>query len=296
MEVIATRSLAGTGVVMVLLMGGWISSRMTLDTADAVDLAMARRIDPEQAQRKALAETASYQNSEEFYQTHVDDAVERYQLTQPDPERLREPNTFFHVASPGDPRSIAPGTSLRQAGFEISVKVEEIEVERRGMRTKNTHTLAVLRNAGNTPLAYLLRMRSRAGDCKIRALTRYNAVVLLPGERAEISVCSGEHEVEVTDLRLMEVSEVGARWLSKIPPQAIGQDELSARSHFPGAGVEMCAEIPAVEFARQIDAGKTSWEDIVDFYSRHDCDHYRWWPEYRRIMTTIESLPALPPQ
>jgi hypothetical protein len=296
MEVIVTRSVAGTSLVMVLLLGGWVSSRMTLETADLVDLALARRIDPEQAQRKALAETASYQNSEEFYQTHIDDAVERYGLEPQSRERLLEPNTFFHVASPGSPRSISLGSSLSEAGLQIQVKAEEVEVERRGMRTKNVHTFAVLKNISKTPLAYFLRMRSRAGDCKIRAQTRYNSMVLLPGERAEISVCAGEHEVELIDLRVMEVSEIGARWLSKVPPQAVGHDDLGNRSHYPGSGVEMCAEIPSVEFARKIEGGSAAWEDIVDFYSRHDCDHYRWWPGYTRITSALEILPAQPPE
>lgn len=294
MEVIATRSVAATGLVMVLLMGGWVNSRMALDTADAVDLTMARRIDPEQAQRKALAETASYANSEEFYQTRIDDAAERYQIDAPSRARLLEPNTFFHVASPGDPRSIALGASLREAGLQINVKAEEVEVERRGMRTKNIHTFAVFHNVSATPLAYFVRMRSRAGDCQIRAQTRYNAMVLVPDERAEISVCAGQHEVELTDLRVMEVTEVGARWLSKIPPQAVGHDDLGGRSHYAGKGVEMCAEIPAVEYARQLDAGTVAWEDIVDFYSRHDCEHYRWWPGYHRVTAPLETLPALP--
>jgi hypothetical protein len=295
MDVIATRSAAGVGLLMVVLLGGWVSTRLTLDTSDAVDLALAKRIDPDHAQRKALEQTASYENSEEFYQTTIDDAVARYEIVAPDRERLLEPNAFFNVASPGAPRSIALGASMSQAGLTITVKAEEVEVERRGMQTKNVHTFAVFTNVSRTPLAYFVRLRSRAGDCQIRAQTRYNAMVLLPDEVAEISVCAGQHEVELTDLRVMEVSEVGARWLSKIPPQAVGHDNLSSRSHYAGSGVEMCAEIPAVEFSRKIDAGEVAWEDIIDFYSRHDCEHYRWWPGYQRITAALESLPSVPP-
>ncbi|KIG12034.1 hypothetical protein DB30_02089 [Enhygromyxa salina] len=294
-NVTATRSAAGIGLAVVLLLGGWVSTRMTLDTGDAVDLALAKRVDPEQAQRKALEQTASYQNTKEFYQTSIDDTVARYELGAPSRERLLQPNTFFHVASPGDPRSLALGASISQGGMQINVKAEEVQVERRGMQTKNIHTFAVFKNVTRTPLAYFVRMRSRAGDCQIRAQTRYNAMVLMPNETAEISVCSGQHEVELTDLRVMEVSEIGARWLSKIPPQAVGHDNLSSRSHFPGAGVEMCAEIPAVEFARKLETGEAAWEDIVDFYSRHDCEHYRWWVGYERITSALTSLPAVPP-
>jgi hypothetical protein len=294
MEALATRSVAGAGLALTLAFGGWVGARMTLETADAVDIALARRIDPDRAQREALQQQASYSDSEEYYQIGIDDAVERYGLTAPPRERLLEPNTFFHVASSGDTRLLAPGASLSQAGLRISIKVEDIDVERRGMRTKNTHTLAMVRNVGGKPLAYFLQLRSRTGDCQLRALTRYDAMVLMPDEEAEVSVCSGSHEVEITDLRVLEVTELGALWVSKLPPQAVGHDDVSGRSHHPGPGIDVCAELPALQFATLINEGQAKWEDIVDFYSRHDCDHYRWWPGYKRIVDPLTKLPALP--
>lgn len=293
MDALVTRAIAGAGLALSLVLGGWVSSRLSLDLGDAVDVAMARRVDPNQAQRKALAQQASYQDSPEFYQTHIDDAVQRYNLKAPSLDRLREPNTFYHVASEGDAKIVAPGAALSEAGFTLTVVVQDISVERRGVRTTNQHTLAMVRNVGDKPLAYFLHMRSRTGDCNVRAVTRYDAMVLLPGEEAEISVCSGSHEVEITDLRLMEVTELGALWVSKVPPQAVGHDEVISRSHFAGEDIEMCAEVPAVEFAGRLSRGEAQWEDIVDFYSRHDCEHYRWWPGYQRIVDPLESLPAM---
>jgi hypothetical protein len=294
METIVTRSVAGAGLALALAFGGWVGARLTLETADAVDIALARRIDPDQAQRAALQQKASYEDSEEYYQIGIDDAVERYKITAPPRERLLEPNTFFHVASSGDTRLLAPGASLSQAGLDIRINVEDIDVERRGIRTKNTHTLAMVRNVGDKPLAYFLQLRSRTGDCQLRALTRYDAMVLMPDEEAEISVCSGSHEVEITDLRVLEVTELGALWVSKLPPQAVGHDDVSGRSHHPGAGIDVCAEMPALDFSTRIKDGEAEWEDIVDFYSRHDCDHYRWWPGYKRIVEPLTRLPALP--
>jgi hypothetical protein len=295
MEAVVTRSVAGAGLALALALGGWVGARLTLETIDAVDVALARRIDPDQAQRAALQQKASYEDTEEYYQVRIDEAVERYALPPVPRERLLEPNTFFHVASPGDTRVISPGASMRQAGLDIQIKVEEIDIERRGMRTKNLHTLALVKNVGDKPLAYFLRLRTRSGDCQVRALTRYDAMVLMPDEDAEVSVCSGSHEVEITELRVLELTEIGAVWVSKLPPQAVGHDEVSGRSHSPGSGIGVCAEIPALEFAARLESGESEWEDIVDFYSRHDCDHYRWWPGYKRIVDPLETLPALPP-
>ena len=296
METIAIRSIAGAGLALSLAFGGWIGSRLTLETADQVDIVLARRIDPDRAQREALQQKASYEDSEEYYQTRIDEAVERYKLTPTTRDQLLEPNTFFHAASPGDTKTVAPGTSIREAQLEIRIKVEDIDVERRGIRTKNTHTLAMVKNVGDKPLAYFLQMRSRAGDCQLRALTRYDAMVLTPNEEAEISVCSGAHEVEITELRVLEVTELGAVWISKLPPQAVGHDDLSGRSHFPGSGIDVCSEMPALDFATKIQSGQAEWEDIVDFYSRHDCEHYRWWVGYKRAAERLETLPVLVPK
>lgn len=294
METIAIRSIAGTALAVSLTFGGWVGTRLTLETSDAVDVALARRIDPDRAQREALQQKASYVDSEEYYQTRIDEAVERYKLAPITREQLLEPNTFFHVASPGDTRTIAPGATLREGELQIRIKVEDIDVERRGMRTKNTHTLAMVKNVGQKPLAYFLQMRSRAGDCSMRALTHYDAMVLMPDEEAEISVCAGSHEVELTELRILEVTEIGALWISKLPPQAVGHDDISGRSHAPGSGIDVCSELPALEFSMRLQNDEAEWEDIVDFYSRHDCEHYRWWPGYKRTAERVAKLPVLP--
>jgi hypothetical protein len=288
-----TRSIAGAGLALSLALGGWVASRLTLDTAVAIDTTIAKQIPPAQAQRQALELELSHATSEAYHQATLDDALARYGVAAPERERLLAPNTFFHVASPDDPRFLAPGAGLRKGGLELKVVVEVIEVERRGISTKSEHTLIKLENVGASPLAYFLDLRSRSGDCQTRALTRFNIMALRPGEIGELSVCAGAHEVEIEDLRIMEVTEIGAVWVSKIPARAVGHDEIGARSHYPGPGVEPCTEISATELARRLEAREVAWEDIIDFYSRHDCDHYRWFAGYTRIVEPLAKLPAV---
>lgn len=294
MEMIATRSIAGAGLFLSLALGAWVTSRLTLDIKATIETTMARRISPEQAQRQALELEASYASSEALYQTHIDDAVTEHGVTAPSREQLLAPNTFFHVASHSDPKYLAVGASMRESGLQLRVRTEIIETERRGMRTKNEHTLVDVENVGSVPLAYYLDLRAREGECQVRALTRFDAMALLPGEKGEISICAGSHEVEIRDFRIMEVTELGALWVSKVPALAVGYDHVVARSHFAGPGVQMCAELPAAEFANRIKGGEIAWEDLIDFYSRHDCEHYRWWPGYKRIVEPLAALPAIP--
>ena len=291
MDSVATRAMAGFGLVLSASIGVWTMSRLTLDTAAAAETTMAKRISPEQAQREALGNKPSYAESEEFYRTRIDEAVALHHVTAPTFERLKAPNPFVQVASAGAPRTVAPGASLNKAGFELRVRTESIAVESRGMRTKAQHTLVDIENVGEVPIAYFLELHTADGTCQVRAMTRYNAMALMPGEKGEISVCGGTHDVEVRDLRIMEITELGAMWVSKVPALAVGHDSVIARSHFPGVGIEMCAEIPSTEFAQRIAKGELEWEDSIDFYSRHDCDHYRWVPGYRRATEPLERLP-----
>jgi hypothetical protein len=292
-DTIVSRSIAGGGLALSLVVGAWVASRLTLDITAAIETTMARRISPKQAQRQALELEASYASSGALYQTRIDDAVAEHGVAAPSLEQLLAPNTFFHAASHSDPKFLAVGASMREGGISLRVRTEVIETERRGMRTKTEHTLVDIQNVGTKPLAYFVDLRAREKECQVRALTRFDAMALLPGEKGEISICAGSHEVEVRDFRIMEVTEVGALWVSKVPAQAVGYDEVVARSHFAGPGIEVCAELPAAEFANRIKAGEVAWEDLVDFYSRHDCEHYRWWPGYERILEPLAQLPVI---
>lgn len=293
MQTTTTRTLAGLGLVSSLALGSWAGSHLTLDTAAAADTAMAKRISPEQAQRHALEFEASYTMSEEFYQTQIDAAVAERGLAAPDRARLLAPNSFVHLASPNDPLLLQVGATLRKGGLALRVETEVMEIERRGLQTKAEHTLVDITNVSATPLAYFLTVRGRDGDCRIRAVTRFDVMVLLPGERGELSVCAGAHAVELTDLRIMEITELGALWIRKIPPQAVGHDPISVRSHDPGPGVEVCSDIPANELGKRVKAGEVAWEDLIDFYSRHDCEHYRWWTGYERVLEPLARLPVV---
>ena len=285
------RSIAGAGLAVSLGIGGWTASSLTSTSEAETEALLAKRVSPEQAQRQALESEASYAGSEALYLTYVDDAVREHDVAAPGRERLLAPNPFHHPITPEAPHTVAAGGSWSGQGFEVRVQTEAIETENRGIRAKTQHTMVELENVGSVPVAYLLDVHAVEGDCKARALTRFNAMALRPGEKGEISICAGVRDVEIRDLRLLEVTELGAVWVSKVPALAAGYDSVVARSHFPGNGIEMCASIPGTEIAGRIAAGEFAWEDLVDFYSRHDCEHYRWSPTYRRSDTPLEQLP-----
>ena len=198
-------------------------------------------------------------------------------------DQLHAPNTFVHTIRADAPTKIAPTKSLRAGSLSLRARVEG------GGQAK--HTLLELHNLGSVPLAY--RVELGTGKCHPPGGSRYDALVLDPGAKVKVAVCAGRRSVELVDLRQLELSVLGAALVRKLPARAVGLSGAAARAHDPGATVVQCSA--ELDSAAGLEQGEYAWEDVVDFFSRHDCDHYGWWPGYRRALEAIPSLPVLAP-
>jgi hypothetical protein len=296
MEPMTTRLLAGAGLLAVLVLGGWLGGGLTDEQATQAREMLAREVPAAQAREQALANPPSYTETAVYYRTELEATLANLEMKADVDalmDRLRQPNTFYHPITRSAPVVLKAGELRTEQQVEIAAIQEELRVQRSGLETNSPHTLIRLHNKGDVPLAYRLVARSRdGGDCKTRAITQYDALVLGPDEQARISVCPGNHEVEIVDLRLMEVTDIGARWIRQVAGEALGLDEIAVRSHKPTKHVPRCSQVAIEESAKTLEKGEAQWEDLVDFYSRHDCNIYRWAPPYTRIVEPLAELPA----
>ncbi|PRQ04204.1 hypothetical protein ENSA5_09880 [Enhygromyxa salina] len=234
------------------------------------------------------------QELETLYRGHVLETAVALDLDPLTIEELRQPNAFSHPISYGSPKIIAPGSSKRIGPLTFKVRVDTLSLERRGIISKGRHTTLVVTNNGEQPLAYRLFMRkAEGGECKSPVVFNYDAMVIDPGQTFDISVCGGSHSVEVIDLRMLEITALGAAWVRQVPPEVVGLLGMAARAHDPGPDVIACKE-DAAEIVRALDEHLVDWEDVIDFYSRHDCQHYPWPSEYRLATEALPSLPIRP--
>lgn len=299
MEPTTTRLIAGGGLVVVLALGGWAGSGLTdAYVAQAKEL-LAKEVAPERAREQALAAPPTYTETPVYYRTQLEASLATLELqTDVDAllEQLRQPNVFYHPITHGAPVTMKVGELRREQALELTVLHEELRIKRGGLESNSLHTLLSVVNQGSVALAYRLVARSKdGGDCKMRAITQYDALVLDPGESARISICSGTHEVELVDLRMMELAQpIQIRWIRQLPPLTLGLDEIAVRSHKSAKTVLSCGAVPSKDTARQLSAGVAQWEDVIDFYSRHDCNLYRWPESYARIVSPLVELPAKP--
>lgn len=296
METTLTRSIAGVAVVAVVAAGWYVGTGLTAAIETQVETVLARQVDPALAQRQAMNRKANYEDTSAFYEARVDAVVEERGLSKPDLATLHAVHAFEHAITEAAPVVVPVGESTVAGPLTIAIVSERLIVDnRRGIRTKHDHTLARVTNNASNPVAYRLTMRQEGGAaCQVKTLLPHNALVLAPGETAEIAACDGKQSIELADVRTLEVTEVGAAWIDKIPPLVLGHDNETNRAHLVPQNVRQCPLTTRV-YVDGLAAGDFAWEDIVDFYARHDCDNFEWWPGYRRQTEPVESLPILAP-
>lgn len=290
----ATRGLAIAGIVLALLAGAWLSGKPTREAEARVAELLAQRRDAAQVRAAVSGDaTRAVDDGKRFEEGLAADAA-AFGIAAVDLASVRRPQAYANELPQA--LAVAAGKSWRSPHLEIRVGIERVTYQQHGATVAANHVIATVTNISAVPLAYRVVMASaERGRCEIRGSRMHNAMALQPGESAEVVVCAGSGAVRLEKVEVLETTALGQRYLSQIPPQAAGADEVTAAAHRPRDPVEMCSQIDAVALAHQIRAGVIAWADLVDFYSRHNCHRYAFVPGYRRATAELTRLPVLPP-
>lgn len=276
-----------------LLVVGWVSvGRVSAETDEKVDELLAQVSDPQKAQEEALERDFAYENSVEHFRASLVDDYEAFALRSEPMEKLYPVQRFEHLVK--DAKVLKPGRSFKSDLLTVTARVDKVKFNKGGATVTSKHSVAVVKNVSSRPVAYFYRIHSASqGDCPVRGSQQHNAMALMPGEEAIISVCAGSAGVRVIDLKAMEISPIGYFYASKVPPQAVGHDEITQTAHRGPRAARMCTSMPAAKLATALRAGDLAWEDIMDFYTRHNCDRLQMPAGYRRAEEALPSLPIL---
>jgi hypothetical protein len=185
---------------------------------------------------------------------------------------------------------LEPGSPVERGPLVIELRVDKPAGAKR--KQLNLH----IENRSHKPLAYRVKTRPSAGSracSKMRAL-RHNAVALAAGgslERAECQYRKG-WTLELLDVDVMELPELGYMYLSSVQAEKIGLDRRTSLGHQIPVDSMGCRIIHGTTIQSAIDDGDSSWRDVVDFYARHRCKTYTFHPGYKAFQTDGErSLP-----
>ncbi|MGH1346789.1 MAG: hypothetical protein ACRBN8_34800 [Nannocystales bacterium] len=190
---------------------------------------------------------------------------------------------------------LAPNRSWSSPHLKITAVLDKVAYQKLGATVSARHSIALVENISEIPVAYRIRVTSEArGRCEVHGARQHNAMALMPGEKAEIVVCAGGGKIRVQRVEILEISTLGHRYLSRVPPRAAGVDSLSSHAHAPVAGTQACETVDIGGLSLSLREGTVGWADITDFYSRHSCDRFRYFPEYRHQGGAPARLPAKP--
>lgn len=290
MDATAQRIGGGIALLVALLLGVWLSGKFARDSAarTAEVQSHGRDLDSARADARAWADVLLV-DDREFAQAIVDDSA-RFGLAPIDLALLRAPNAYADELDAAV--ELAPGRTWQSKHLSISAVVDKVTYRQRGATIAANHTIAVVRNIGERPVAYFLRLASvERGRCEVRGSRMHNAQALRPNEIAEIVVCAGGGALRIEDVQVLEVSELGHRYLSQVPPGAMGLDDVTDAAHRPIESVERCRLDPGTS-AGAMASGIASWADVADYFARHDCHRFAFPPGYRRTTAPIPRLPA----
>jgi hypothetical protein len=284
--------LAGVGVG-----GWWLLEQRDEEVAKQVEAKVEAEAAAEAAAVAAVPATAppTIEDLETEYAKRVALTAAELGIEAPSVASLLEPNAFENPVTHGKPVVLAPGATKRFGPLNLKVRVDTLSLDRHEIRSKGEHTVLQIHNTADHPVAYRLNVRKKSnGDCLSLAVFNYDAMVIDAGAKTDISICSGRQSAEILDFRMLSITPIGARWIRQIPPLAVGNTAIAARSHkLADADTPQCNE-DAADMARAMEEHLVRWEDVIDFFSRHDCRKYAWVSEWRLAKQPLTRLPILP--
>lgn len=290
---VRNRALAGAAVLAVVVLGGYQSGAVARGTEAKVAQLREKEVSAQDAQRMALARDLTFKKQQGYFEAELEADFKAFGLTPISMDQLKAPNVFVHALQ--SPITLSAGRTWSSEHLKIRASIEKVNFQKSGARVLARHSVATVTNKSSKPVAYHMRVRSaKRGHCKVRGARVHNAMALRPGESAEVVVCAGTGAIKVEDVRVLEVTPLGALYVSKVPPVAVGHDAVTSRVHQPFGKHEKCSKVPAVKITNWIKVGRMKWEDVVDFYSRHNCERVQVHADYRLATEPLDTLPAVP--
>lgn len=177
------------------------------------------------------------------------------------------------------------GQSIEAAGLRIAAVVVN------GVMALRIENLAA------APVAYRVDAQADRGRACRGASLRHDALALgAKGSANAVAVrglCPARSESGVTLGRVetVQLPALGFHYVSRMRPAQLGLDEEQVRGHRPGTELAGCEPAAPAWLEGDIESGRTTWRDLVDFYARHPCDKYAFTQGYKAIEQDAQPLP-----
>jgi len=188
------------------------------------------------------------------------------------------------------------GKSFETDHLKLSVKTEKIELGEEGMAIATDHMIMEIENKTDKYLAYQVRTTIE-GKCASKAVFAQNALGIKPKETIRRTEClpNGPGELRILKVEVMELTQLGYYYVSRLDPERLFMDPRSTEGHQIPMD-KTCNVLPWRAIHQAVKKGGAGWRDVIDFYARHNCDTYFFYPSYRYKEEGLETLPSKAPE
>lgn len=179
----------------------------------------------------------------------------------------------------------------------VSLEIEKRQATIDGQTFGVDHLLLRIQNKTQRYLAYRVATQiADARKCASKGDLPHNAFVIEPGKAVVRSEClyRTASSLNVTGIEVMEIPALSAFYLSRMPATATLFDPRTVAGHVPWKGAACPQAFSWREVREGFDSKRFGWRDFMDFYARHNCQEYTFFPAYRYRSDPSGPLPVRP--
>lgn len=233
--------------------------------------------------------------SQPIYQALVEQDAKKYAVSAPSLAELVQPVPYYDEIR--GRRPLAPGKPVETRHLKLLLKVEKRQAVIDGQSFRADHLVLSIENRTDSYLAYrVVTQVPRNQKCQNKGDIPHNAIVLAPKQTMERTEClfRDASSLDLLGAEVMEVSPLAAHYLSRLPPTLVLYDARTSAGHVTMSG-ELCPQTFSWREIRDgVERNEFDWKDVMDFYSRHNCDEYAFFRAYRYRTDAQAPLPARP--
>ncbi len=175
------------------------------------------------------------------------------------------------------------GEPVETATLRLSTRVDDLQINTNRGSYTGQHLLLKIENKTDQYLAYRVETSPTAPQrCLSKGDLAHDAIALAPRQVVERSECIWREGMSfvVDQVETITLPPLSYYYVSRLYPPHVGGDARSTRGHKPAKG-QVCNDIPEQSIRRGMQKGDTTWQDVIDFYARHNCEGFIFPPGYR---------------
>jgi len=244
---------------------------------------------PADAESEAVS---SYRYKLSYFHAQLEADCIEYHLPKTDPEAMRVP--IPAATELAREERLAGRRILSTASLQLQLQSRRLWVGAEGQGVRAPHLVLSITNLTPYYLAYRVDTRVAAG-CEQKAAIEQNALALKPHQQLFRSECvlRQADSLIVERIEVMRVPALAYYYLSRLDPPRLRLPERTSAGHTFG-DLQPCRLLPW-DILRTALQRPDGWRNVIDFYARHNCDEYSFFPSYRWTPGGPRALPARPP-